>query len=1719
MILIILDNYQIYRMNTIPPSLGLAVAASVMFARALWTQKRNFLAAERTLARVQCRESSLNATAVGRRRAFRSRSVSSRSVFLLPLAALAGTILLASTLPRAFAQGMGGGGTDTPSDGSAYEGPVGVTGIFNGNITTACSYDPLTHNAKRTVTDIVVPGAVGKYPLKMTRYYNSRLQYGSSGLGPGWFHEYGWVLTSGGSKLISPQGSVYDTSCGPPVGVSEYWESGPNSGNGTFRTADGGRVVFQNYGASSIIDPYGLTTTIARDTSGRISTVTEPGGRYLRFVYYTTGTSAGMLQTVEAHDGQGNTTDSVNYTYTSVPSGGQNYGPSNMLTGVGYSDNTSASYGYEGDNVPDVPGPPDYTFKMYPLLDYCNDVRYNGPMREIAYFYQNGGPHGVILKEKNPNVGPISTIAPGLPLRTVPGAMATNFTETRGDGPTRSFTYTAFHNYYNAENDPCLNYEQNNTPGTIAPQQMVIQYTDFQNHTTSLGYDNNWYVNSVTDFNGNTTTYSRGAPPPNGIGQIVTTTLPADASDHTHTIQYGYYSDFHYLHTVTNERAYVTTYTHDTNQNYRLTRIDYPDTGYETLTYDDFNLGLVKTHRLKSTSYQHFQYNSRGLLLAETNPTLNANYSTAFSDPTTITTYSYYTSGPWTDRVLTKTLPRNGSGNTASETYEYDRNSSGTPVAGRGLVTKITHADGTYQSFGYDIYGNKVWQENELRKRTNYAYDSYNRLISATDPLQDQTTYDYSPVRGNSTQCYLHTTSSVYFVTDPVGIITANTYDPSWRKLSTVHGYGSSLAATTSFQYDNTGNLRVVTDPRNRNTTTTYDQRNRKLTVTDALTQTTAWHYGDGINVTSIDRPDGTTETKGYDAMNRVTYEQVPKDGTPGNVTGYTTTQFTYYVSGKVHTVRDGNNHITTFVYNAADLKTDMQYPDFQSNQNDYQHWTWDNAYNLISRRTVNNETQTFSYDNRNRKYAMTWNNQAEWQYFNYDAASRLYTAENGTGTWNTNLISIVSLRYDNAGRLIHDYQNVTGVGQLDVQYTPDADGRVTRMGIPTGIYDQSRSYDALGRLSTIGDQWRGNTIQYNYDAASNVTSRSTLLNGTHITYVMNPYLNRIAYRGIYVGSSEVSSEAYSYDAMNRLYSVYRTGTIEDSKHDSFNYYLDGELNWAQYGASGPGSPDGDGGAKDSDDPGAATGASGGGSSGIGWSEPDGANPGNASVTDDPSPPNSDPTNPSYVASPDCAGTVIDDAASGDQPPPDGDGGGGQPPPDLPSAQTVTYNLDKAGNRSGSNGVVNNSGSISYTPNALNQYINSVGPDPITNGPEHEIHAYQSVTYTYLNDTHLIEVAAPNTDYRLAYDALGRCVKRTLNNGNPTYYIYDGDKPIQEIGPQWASTIYGMGVDEPVIRFTSTDIYYFYQDHEGSVTHVRNNGGTLVERYRYDAFGNPTIMDGNWHVRTVSAIGNRFMFTGREWAAGQWATVNPPLGFYEYRARAYHPGLGRFMSEDPKLFDAGDYNLFRYCHNDPEDLIDPMGLQDQLRLPISDDRQRLLDGELKYLDKLQHALGWSGGAIQMGLVNQAIGQVSQALGGLHIAQIAAEPKNPNARDPGLVRDAVVKALIELKNGKDPESNIRVGDQDFAKIIDRAKIDTKGWTAEKSIHAEKAFESPPLPNHLSLRVKIYDGDPRRGNDNIAVVHPTQSVQHYIDATRFIFGARVNPAIAEQYLTGQ
>src|SRR5690606_15572785 len=78
----------------------------------------------------------------------------------------------------------------------------------------------------------------------------------------------------------------------------------------------------------------------------------------------------------------------------------------------------------------------------------------------------------------------------------------------------------------------------------------------------------------------------------------------------------------------------------------------------------------------------------------------------------------------------------------------------------------------------------------------------------------------------------------------------------------------------------------------------------------------------------------------------------------------------------------------------------------------------------------------------------------------------------------------------------------------------------------------------------------------------------------------------------------------------------------------------------------------------------------------------------------------------------------------------------------------------------------------------------------------------------------------------------------------------------------------------------------------------------------YDSFGNIV-------VQTNAAAGDRFTYTGREF--------DSELDLYYYRARYYDAHLGRFLSQDPIGFGAGDANLYRYVGNQPLIYVDPSG--------------------------------------------------------------------------------------------------------------------------------------------------------------------------------------------------
>jgi RHS repeat-associated protein len=87
----------------------------------------------------------------------------------------------------------------------------------------------------------------------------------------------------------------------------------------------------------------------------------------------------------------------------------------------------------------------------------------------------------------------------------------------------------------------------------------------------------------------------------------------------------------------------------------------------------------------------------------------------------------------------------------------------------------------------------------------------------------------------------------------------------------------------------------------------------------------------------------------------------------------------------------------------------------------------------------------------------------------------------------------------------------------------------------------------------------------------------------------------------------------------------------------------------------------------------------------------------------------------------------------------------------------------------------------------------------------------------------------------------------------------------------------------------------------------------VQQALRYRAFGELTAL-----TLGGAAPANRLRYTGRE--------QDPETNLYYYRARYYDPSVGRFISEDPLGFEAGDPNFYAYVGNNPINANDPSGL-------------------------------------------------------------------------------------------------------------------------------------------------------------------------------------------------
>ena len=276
--------------------------------------------------------------------------------------------------------------------------------------------------------------------------------------------------------------------------------------------------------------------------------------------------------------------------------------------------------------------------------------------------------------------------------------------------------------------------------------------------------------------------------------------------------------------------------------------------------------------------------------------------------------------------------------------------------------------------------------------------------------------------------------------------------------------------------------------------------------------------------------------------------------------------------------------------------------------------------------------------------------------------------------------------------------------------------------------------------------------------------------------------------------------------------------------------------------------------------------------------------------------------------------------------------------------QLVGYTLDGLGNRSQVQTTLwgGAPATTTYASDVVNQYT-AVGG--VTRAHDSNGNLTDDGTHQYLYDfkNRLVEVKLKSTGATVStyrYDAQGRRVEKDVG-GTVTRYILDGVTVVEEFDgtDTWqASYIHGDRIDHPCAmdRADIADVdgdanttevlrFHYAQNALGSVSEMTSPSGAVVEWVTYDAYGLPTVRDQNGNVVASSAVGNPFLYTGREW--------DVEFEKYFYRARTYDPEKGRFLQRDPLGYVDG-LGPFEYVRSRPATLVDPMGAEGGPPKPI-----------------------------------------------------------------------------------------------------------------------------------------------------------------------------------------
>ncbi|OHB55564.1 MAG: hypothetical protein A2Y07_03270 [Planctomycetes bacterium GWF2_50_10] len=218
---------------------------------------------------------------------------------------------------------------------------------------------------------------------------------------------------------------------------------------------------------------------------------------------------------------------------------------------------------------------------------------------------------------------------------------------------------------------------------------------------------------------------------------------------------------------------------------------------------------------------------------------------------------------------------------------------------------------------------------------------------------------------------------------------------------------------------------------------------------------------------------------------------------------------------------------------------------------------------------------------------------------------------------------------------------------------------------------------------------------------------------------------------------------------------------------------------------------------------------------------------------------------------------------------------------------------------------------------------------------------HRGVTFGYDYRNRLISVTDGSASAQYAYDSLGRRIKKVAGSMT-TYYYYDtmGRVIAERVGSAAArSFVYGNSLDEVLSMTDISDnnsTYYYMSDALGSTMALTDSAGALVERYQYNAYGQPYIFSADGEQITESACGNQYLFTGKRVDLVGESMLQDNVN------RTYHYDLGRWIQADPlgvvpnakrpNVFQVtGQYidgmNLYEHGRSNPVIYIDSYGLE------------------------------------------------------------------------------------------------------------------------------------------------------------------------------------------------